>query len=48
MSHNATDEYYIDAENADGWVGRIECVDPLLAYWEARQADRYPVVLEDW
>ena len=48
MSHNATDEYYIDAENADGHIGRIECVDPLLAYWEARQADRYPVVLEDW
>jgi hypothetical protein len=48
MTHNSADEYYIDVENADGHVGRIECVDPLVAYWEARQADRYPVVLEDW
>ena len=48
MTHNSADEYYIDVENADDRVGRIECVDPLLAYWEARQADRYPVVLEDW
>jgi hypothetical protein len=48
MSHNSSDEYYIDVENADDRIGRIECVDPLEAYWEARQADRYPVVLEDW
>jgi hypothetical protein len=48
MTHNSGDEYYIDVENADDRIGRIECVDPLLAYWEARQADRYPVVLEDW
>jgi hypothetical protein len=48
MTHNAADEYYIDVENADNHLGRIECVDPLIAYWEARQADRYPIVLEDW
>jgi hypothetical protein len=48
MTHNSADEYYIDVENADNRIGRIECVDPLLAYWEARQTDRYPVVLEDW
>jgi hypothetical protein len=48
MTRNSADEYYIDVENADNCIGRIECVDPLLAYWEARQADRYPIVLEDW
>jgi hypothetical protein len=39
-------EYYIDVENADGRIGRIECVDPLVAYWLARRTDKYPVVLE--
>lgn len=45
---NNSNENYIDVENADDRIGRIEYVDPLIAYWEARQADRYPVVLEDW
>ena len=40
-------EYYIDVENADDRIGRIEAVDPLVAYWLARRADKYPVVLED-
>jgi|GEM_PF-4481974 len=40
-------EYYIDVENADGRIGRIEAVDPLIAYWIARRGDKYPVVLED-
>jgi hypothetical protein len=40
-------EYYIDVENADDRIGRIECVDPLIAYWQARRADQYPVRLED-
>jgi hypothetical protein len=40
-------EYYIDVENADDRIGRIECVDPLVAYWLARRTDKYPVVLED-
>ncbi|MGH3149489.1 MAG: DUF1877 family protein [Streptosporangiaceae bacterium] len=40
-------EYYIDVENADDRIGRIECVDPLVAYWLARRTDDYPVVLED-
>ena len=40
-------EYYIDVENADGRIGRIEAVDPLVAYWLARRTDEYPVVLED-
>ena len=39
-------EYYIDVENADDRIGRIECVDPLVAYWLARRTDKYPVVLE--
>jgi hypothetical protein len=39
-------EYYIDVENADDRIGRIECVDPLVAYWLARRTDEYPVVLE--
>jgi hypothetical protein len=40
-------EYYIDVENADDRIGRIECVDPLVAYWLARRTDEYPVALED-
>ena len=40
-------EYYIDVENADDRIGRIECVDPLIAYWQARRTDQYPVRLED-
>jgi uncharacterized protein DUF1877 len=40
-------EYYIDVEIADGRMGRIEAVDPLVAYWLARRTDKYPVVLED-
>jgi hypothetical protein len=40
-------EYYIDVENADDRIGRIECVDPLAAYWLARSTDKYPVRLED-
>ncbi len=40
-------EYYIDVENADDRIGRIEAVDPLIAYWLARRTDKYPVVLED-
>jgi hypothetical protein len=39
-------EYYIDVENADDRIGRIEAVDPLVAYWLARRTDKYPVVLE--
>lgn len=48
LGHGSNDEYYIDVEEADGRIGRIECVDPLVAYWEARQTDRHPVRLEDW
>jgi hypothetical protein len=44
---NSDAEYYIDVENADDRIGRIECVDPLVAYWLARRTDRYPVILED-
>jgi hypothetical protein len=44
---NSDSEYYIDVEIADDRIGRIECVDPLVAYWLARRADKYPVVLED-
>jgi hypothetical protein len=44
---NSDSEYYIDVEDADGYMGRIECVDPLIAYWLARRADACPVVLED-
>ena len=44
---NSDAEYYIDVEDADGYLGRIECVDPLIAYWLARRADACPVVLED-
>jgi hypothetical protein len=40
-------EYYIDVENADDRIGRIACVDPLIAYWLARRSDQYPVRLED-
>ncbi len=40
-------EYYIDVENADDRIGRIEAVDPLVAYWLARRSDKHPVVLED-
>jgi hypothetical protein len=40
-------EYYIDVENADDRIGRIEAVDPLVAYWLARRTDKYPLVLED-
>ena len=40
-------EYYIDVENADDRIGRIEAVDPLVAYWHARRTDKHPVVLED-
>jgi hypothetical protein len=40
-------EYYIDVENVDDRIGRIEAVDPLVAYWLARRTDKYPVVLED-
>ena len=28
-------------------IGRMEYVDPLVAYWLARRTDKYPVVLED-
>ncbi len=38
---NSDCEYYIDVENADDRIGRIECVDPLVAYWLARRTDRY-------
>jgi hypothetical protein len=44
---NSDTEYYIDVENADDRIGRIEAVDPLVAYWLARRTDKYPVVLED-
>ncbi|HEY1625930.1 MAG TPA: DUF1877 family protein [Streptosporangiaceae bacterium] len=44
---NSDSEYYIDVENADDRIGRIEAVDPLVAYWIARGTDKYPVVLED-
>jgi hypothetical protein len=40
-------EYYIDVENAEDRIGRIECVDPLVAYWLARRTDKHPVVLAD-
>ena len=40
-------EYYIDVENSGDRIGRIECVDPLVAYWLARRTDKYPVMLED-
>ena len=40
-------EYYIDVENSADRIGRIEYVDPLVAYWLARRTDKYPVVLED-
>lgn len=46
--HASGDEYCLDVETDGSRILQIEYVDPLLAYWEARQADRYPVVLEDW
>lgn len=39
-------EYYIDVEIADDRIGRIECVHPLIAYWQARRGDPLPVVVE--
>jgi hypothetical protein len=48
VMHASGDEYCLDVETGDGRILRIEPVDPLLAYWEARQSDQHPVVLEDW
>jgi hypothetical protein len=48
VMHASGDEYCLDVETDDGRIRQIEHVDPLLAYWEARQTDKYPVVLEDW
>ena len=47
LTKAADEERYIDVEIADDRIGRIEAVDPLVAYWIARRADKYPVVLED-
>ena len=48
VMHSSGDEYCLDVETDDGRILQIEHVDPLLAYWEARQTDKYRVVLEDW
>ena len=40
-------EYFIDVEiAADDRIGRIEAVDPLVAYWLARRTDQHPLRVE--